>query len=90
MAVKIRLARKGAKKRPFYSVVAANSSSPRDGRVIEYLGYYDPLLKRGSAGRVKISQDRLDYWISRGAQPTDVVSRLCKEVVSPPEVSAEA
>ena len=76
MAVKIRLARGGTKKRPFYRVVAADERAPRDGRFIEKLGTYNPLLPADSAERVKLDLDRIQHWLSMGAQPTDRVLRF--------------
>ena len=76
MAMKIRLARGGTKKRPFYRIVAADSRMPRDGRFIERLGTYNPLLPKESADRVKMSLERIKYWMDRGAKPTDRVSRF--------------
>ncbi|MFN3615050.1 MAG: 30S ribosomal protein S16 [Rubrimonas sp.] len=75
MAMKIRLARAGAKKRPYYHVVAADSRMPRDGRFKEKLGTYDPLAPKDSETRVKLDMERIQYWLSQGAQPTDRVSR---------------
>lgn len=76
MAIKIRLARGGSKKRPFYRVVAADSRMPRDGRYLEKLGTYNPLLPKDSEERVKIDMERVNYWLSKGAQPTDRVARF--------------
>ena len=76
MSLKIRLARAGAKKRPYYRIVVADSRSPRDGRYIEKLGTYNPLLPRDSAERVKLIEDRIKHWMSVGAQPTDRVLRF--------------
>ena len=76
MAMKIRLARGGSKKRPFYRVVAADSRMPRDGRFIEKLGTYNPLLPKDSEERVKLDMERVQYWLDQGAQPTDRVSRF--------------
>ena len=76
MAMKIRLARGGSKKRPFYRVVAADSRMPRDGRFIEKLGTYNPLLPKDSEERVKLDLERIKYWMDQGAQPTDRVSRF--------------
>jgi small subunit ribosomal protein S16 len=76
MAMKIRLARGGSKKRPYYSIVAADSRMPRDGRFIEKLGTYAPLLPKDSEDRVKIDIERVQHWLSQGAQPTDRVSRF--------------
>ena len=76
MAMKIRLARGGSKKRPFYRVVAADSRMPRDGRYIERLGTYNPLLPKDSEERVKLNMERVQYWLGEGATPTDRVSRF--------------
>lgn len=76
MAAKIRLSRGGAKKRPYYYVVVAHSASPRDGRYIEQIGTFDPMLKKDSPDRVKLNLDRCKYWIGVGAEPTDRVARL--------------
>jgi small subunit ribosomal protein S16 len=76
MSLKIRLARAGAKKRPYYRIVVADSKSPRDGRYIEKLGTYNPLLPRDSAERVKLIEDRIKHWLGVGAQPTDRVLRF--------------
>jgi small subunit ribosomal protein S16 len=75
--VKIRLARHGAKKKPFYRIVVADERSPRDGRYLELIGTYDPL--QNPAG-VHIKQDKLEKWLKNGAQPTDTVARLIKKV----------
>jgi small subunit ribosomal protein S16 len=74
--MKIRLARGGSKKRPFYRVVATDSRMPRDGRFIEKLGTYNPLLPKDSEERVKLDMERVQYWLGQGAQPTDRVSRF--------------
>lgn len=76
MAMKIRLARGGSKKRPHYSIVAADSRMPRDGRFIEKLGTYNPLLPKDSEERVKMNMERVQYWLGQGAQPTDRISRM--------------
>ena len=76
MAMKIRLARGGSKKRPFYRIVAADGRMPRDGRYIERLGTYNPLLAKDSEERVKMDVDRIKHWLSEGAQPTDRVARF--------------
>ena len=76
MAVKIRLSRGGAKKRPYYYVVVAHGTSPRDGRYIEQIGTFDPMLKRDNPERVKLNEERVKYWLSVGAQATDRVARL--------------
>ena len=74
--VRIRLARGGAKKRPFYRIVAADSRSPRDGRFLEKLGTYDPLLPSDSEKRVVLQEERIRYWLGQGAQVTDRVARF--------------
>jgi len=76
MALKIRLARGGAKKRPFYRIVVAEATAPRDGRFIERLGTYNPILPRDHAERVKLDTDRIQHWLSVGAKPTDRVLRF--------------
>ena len=76
MAMKIRLARGGSKKRPHYSIVAADSRMPRDGRFLEKLGTYNPLLPKDSEERVKMNMERVQYWLGQGAQPTDRISRM--------------
>src|SRR6056297_2842740 len=76
MAMKIRLSRGGSKKRPFYSIVAADSRMPRDGRFLEKLGSYNPLLPKNSEDRVKMDMERVQHWLDKGAQPTDRVSRF--------------
>lgn len=76
MAMKIRLARGGSKKRPFYRIVAADSRMPRDGRFIEKLGTYNPLLPKDSEERVKMDVERVQHWLGQGAQPTDRVARM--------------
>ncbi len=76
MAMKIRLARGGSKKRPFYRIVAADSRMPRDGRYVEKLGTYNPLLPKDSADRVIMDVERVQYWLGQGAQVTDRVSRF--------------
>ena len=76
MAMKIRLARGGSKKRPFYRIVAADSRMPRDGRFIEKLGTYNPLLPKDSEERVKMNIDAVKAWLDKGAQPTDRVARM--------------
>ena len=76
MAMKIRLARGGSKKRPFYRIVAADSRMPRDGRFIEKLGTYNPLLPKDSEDRVQMDIERVKHWLEHGALPTDRVSRM--------------
>ncbi len=76
MAMKIRLARGGSKKRPHYAIVACDSRMPRDGRFLEKLGTYNPLLPKDSEDRVKMDVERVQYWLGQGAQPTDRVVRF--------------
>lgn len=76
MALSIRLSRGGAKKRPYYRIVVADSRNPRDGRFIEKLGVYNPLLAKDSPDRVKMDTDRIQHWLSVGAQPSDRVLRF--------------
>jgi len=79
MSLKIRLARGGAKKRPYYSIVVADSRSPRDGRFIEKLGTYNPMVDRGHAERVTLKAERIQHWLGVGALPTDRVARFLGE-----------
>ena len=76
MAVKIRLTRKGSKKRPFYRVVVADSRSPRDGRIIEEIGYYNPISE---PKEVKICDEKAVKWLSNGAKPTETVAKLFRD-----------
>jgi small subunit ribosomal protein S16 len=76
MALKIRLTRGGAKKRPIYRIVVAEASSPRDGRFIEKLGTYNPMLPKDHAERLTLNEARIKHWLSVGALPTDRVSRF--------------
>jgi small subunit ribosomal protein S16 len=76
MSLKIRLARGGAKKRPYYRIVVADSRSPRDGKFIEKIGTFNPLLAKDSPERVKLVTERAQYWLSNGATPTDRVARF--------------
>jgi small subunit ribosomal protein S16 len=76
MSVKIRLSRAGAKKRPFYRIVAADSRNARDGRFIEKLGTYDPLLAGDAEKRVVLNEERIRHWLGHGAQVTDRVARF--------------
>ena len=76
MSLKIRLARGGSKKRPMYRIVAADSRAPRDGRYIERLGTYNPLLPKDNEQRVTMNVERVQYWLGQGAEPTDRVSRM--------------
>ena len=76
MALKLRLARAGAKKRPFYRIVVADSRSPRAGRFIEIVGTYNPILPKDDANRVLLKTDRIEHWLKVGATPTDRVLRF--------------
>jgi small subunit ribosomal protein S16 len=83
MPVKIRLARHGAKKRPFYRIVVADSEAPRDGRFLETVGTYNPLY---DPAEVNIKSDRIQYWIDKGAIPTDTVKSLIRKESKPSTV----
>ncbi len=85
MAMKIRLARGGSKKRPYYRIVAADSRMPRDGRYIEKLGTYAPLLPKDSEDRVKMDMERIEYWLGQGAQPTERVQRMLEAAGARPK-----
>jgi small subunit ribosomal protein S16 len=87
VAVKIRLARHGSKKRPVYRIVVANSESPRDGRYIEQVGLYDP---KASPALVRFQAEKLTAWLSKGAQPTETVARLIRKSGKPAVVAPEA
>jgi small subunit ribosomal protein S16 len=76
MAVKIRLARHGAKKRPFYRIVVADGQYPRDGRFLENVGTYNPMVE---PNEITLKKERIEYWIGQGAQPTDTVSNIFKK-----------
>lgn len=80
MALKVRLSRGGSKKRPFYRIVIAENTSPRDGRFIERVGSYNPLLAKDHAERIVLNQERIKYWLSVGAQPTDRVALFLETV----------
>lgn len=79
MSLKIRLARGGSKKRPYYHVVVADARSPRDGRFIEKLGSWNPMLAKDDANRIVINGERIQHWIENGAQPTDRVLRFMSD-----------
>ncbi|MGA1801900.1 30S ribosomal protein S16 [Rhizobium sp. HT1-10] len=79
MALKIRLARGGSKKRPYYHVVIADARSPRDGRFLEKVGSWNPMLAKDDAKRVELDTARIQHWIEQGAQPTDRVLRFLSE-----------
>ncbi|KPH60430.1 30S ribosomal protein S16 [Novosphingobium aerophilum] len=76
MSVSIRLSRGGAKKRPYYKIVVSNSRAPRDGKYLEQVGTYNPVLAKEDENRVRLVEDRVRYWLGVGAQPTDRVARL--------------
>ena len=76
MSVRIRLSRGGSKKRPFYKVVAADQRAPRDGRFIERLGSYNPMLPKDHADRFVINEERVKYWLSNGAEPTERMAKM--------------
>ena len=76
MALKIRLARGGSKKHPFYRIVVAEASSPRDGRFVERLGSYDPMVAKDHQNRVTLNSERITYWMSKGAKPTLRVHKI--------------
>ena len=76
MSVSIRLSRGGAKKRPYYKVVVSNSRAPRDGKYLEQVGTYNPILAKDDENRVRLNEDRVRYWLGVGAQPTDRVARM--------------
>jgi small subunit ribosomal protein S16 len=87
MAMKIRLARGGSKKRPFYSIVASDSRMPRDGRFIEKLGTYNPLLAKDDEKRVIMNMERVQHWLSQGAQPTDRIARMLEAAGARPKAA---
>ena len=76
MSVSIRLSRGGAKKRPYYKIVVSNSRAPRDGKYLEQVGTYNPILAKDDENRVRLVEDRVRYWLGVGAQPTDRVARF--------------
>ena len=87
MSLRIRLARGGAKKRPYYRIVIADSRSPRDGRFIEKIGSYNPMLAKGDPNRIVLKADRAKHWLSAGARPSDRVAKFLARadlIVAPP------
>jgi small subunit ribosomal protein S16 len=76
MSVSLRLSRGGSKKRPYYKIIVANSRAPRDGKYLEQVGTYNPLLAKDDANRIRLIEDRVKYWLGVGAQPTDRVARM--------------
>lgn len=79
MALKIRLARGGSKKRPYYQIVIADARSPRDGRFLEKVGSWNPMLAKDAEGRIVLNNERIQHWLDNGAQPTDRVLRFLNE-----------
>lgn len=79
MALKIRLARGGSKKRPYYQIVVADARSPRDGRFLEKLGSWNPMLAKDAEGRIVLNNERIQHWLDNGAQPTDRVLRFLND-----------
>ena len=79
MAIKLRLARAGSKKRPFYHIVVADVRSPRDGRFIETVGHWNPMLAKDAVDRVALNAERITHWVAQGALPTDRVARFMAE-----------
>ena len=76
MSVSLRLSRGGSKKRPYYKIIVANSRAPRDGKYLEQVGTYNPLLAKDDENRVRLTEDRARYWLGVGGQPTDRVARM--------------
>ena len=81
MALKIRLARGGAKKRPFYRIVVAEASAPRDGRYVERVGTYNPMVPKDHEQRLTLNGERINFWMSKGAQPTERVHKMLASAV---------
>lgn len=79
MALKIRLARGGSKKRPYYQIVIADARSPRDGRFLEKVGSWNPMLDKNAEGRIILNNERIQHWLDNGAQPTDRVLRFLND-----------
>ena len=79
MSLKIRLARGGSKKRPYYHIVVADARSPRDGRFIEKIGSWNPMLGKDDEKRVELNAERIQHWVANGAQPTDRVLRFLEQ-----------
>mgnify|MGYP003165797654 CR=1 FL=1 len=89
MAVRIRLSRGGSKKRPFYKIVVADQRAPRDGRFIERLGSYNPLLPKDHADRLVLNQDKVKEWLGKGAQPTERLQKREQPKKSAPKAKAQ-
>ncbi|NBR01880.1 MAG: 30S ribosomal protein S16 [Alphaproteobacteria bacterium] len=88
MALKIRLARGGAKKRPFYRIVVAEASAPRDGRYVERVGTYNPMVPKDHEQRVTLNAERITHWLGQGAQPTERVHKMLAAEEAPAEEAA--
>ena len=86
MPVVLRMARAGTKKRPVYHIVAADSRAPRDGRFIERLGYFNPLLPKDKEDRLKLDMDKVKSWIAKGAQPSNTVKHLLAQAAKAAQV----
>ena len=87
MSVAIRLSRGGSKKRPYYKVVVSNSRAPRDGKYLEQVGTYNPLLAKDDEKRVVMNMERVQHWLSQGAQPTDRVARFLEAAGARPKAA---
>ena len=88
MALKIRLSRGGSKKRPFYRIVVAEAASPRDGRYVERVGHYNPMVPKEHENRLSVNGERVKFWMDKGAQPTDRVHKLLSlvDILKAPEI----
>ncbi len=88
MALKIRLSRGGSKKRPFYRIVVAEAAAPRDGRYVERVGHYNPMVPKEHENRLSVNSDRVKFWMNKGAQPTDRVHKLLAlaDILNAPEI----
>ncbi len=88
MALKIRLSRGGSKKRPFYRIVVAEAAAPRDGRYVERVGHYNPMVPKEHENRLSVNSDRVKFWMNKGAQPTDRVHKLLAlaDILKAPEI----
>ena len=88
MALKIRLSRGGSKKRPFYRIVVAEAAAPRDGRYVERVGHYNPMVSKEHENRLSVNGERVKFWMDKGAQPTDRVHKLLSlvDILKAPEI----
>jgi small subunit ribosomal protein S16 len=88
MALKIRLSRGGSKKRPFYRIVVAEAAAPRDGRYVERVGHYNPMVPQEHENRLSVNSERVKFWMNKGAQPTDRVHKLLAlaDILKAPEI----